>query len=93
MLRFRICYHGRLNVSWRVGSSMGSWGRACGGSGGIWGWLWFSCGVARSGGGGGVVKFLFFDWFLLVLVGVSFWSGDWALGYHSLDFRHFPDIS
>ena len=44
-------------------------------------------------GGGGVVKFLFFDRFLLVLVGVSFWSGDWALGYHSLDFRHFPDIS
>ena len=28
------------------------WGRAgCNGSRDIWGWLWFSCGVAHSGGG------------------------------------------
>ena len=24
---------------------------------------------------------------------VSFWQEDWALGYHSMEFRHFPDIS
>ena len=24
---------------------------------------------------------------------VSFWHGDWALGYYSLEFRHFTDIS
>ena len=23
----------------------------------------------------------------------SFWRGDWALGYHSVKFRHFPNIS
>ena len=23
----------------------------------------------------------------------SFWRGGWALGYHSAEFRHFPDIS
>ena len=27
-----------------------------GGSRGIWDWLWFSCGVARSGGGGGLIS-------------------------------------
>ena len=24
---------------------------------------------------------------------VSFWRGDWALGYRSVELRHFPDIS
>ena len=24
---------------------------------------------------------------------ISFWQGDWALGYHSIKFRQFPDIS
>ena len=25
--------------------------------------------------------------------GIWFWRGDWAPGYHSMGFRHFPDIS
>ena len=29
-----------------------------------------------------------------VLVGVGgVWRGDWVLGYHYMDFRHFPNIS
>ena len=31
--------------------------------------------------------------FLLVLTKLSIWPGDWALGYHSMGFRHFPEIS
>ena len=30
---------------------------------------------------------------LLVLARFSFWRGDWALRYHSMEFRKFPDIS
>ena len=30
---------------------------------------------------------------LLVLTKFSFWQGDWAIGYHSMKFRHFSDIS
>ena len=40
-------------------------------------------------GGGG---FLFFGGFLLVLAGLSFRWGDWALGYHFVEFRNFPDV-
>ena len=29
----------------------------------------------------------------LALTGLSFWRGNWALGYHSMGFRQFPDIS
>ena len=36
--------------------------------------------------------FLFFKSFLLVLTKLSFWQGEWALGYHSMKFRQFPDI-
>ena len=52
--------------------------------------LVFVWGGARRGGGG---DFLFFGTFLLVLAKLSFWWGPWALGYHSMVFRHFPDIS
>ena len=39
-------------------------------------------------------KFSFcFKSFLLVGKRFLFWHGDWALGYHSMEFRHFPDIS
>ena len=31
--------------------------------------------------------------FPLVLARVSFWRGCWALGYRSMGFRHFPNIS
>ena len=32
-------------------------------------------------------------YYLLVLAEFSFWLGYWALGYHSMGFRHFPDVS
>ena len=54
----------------------------------------FVWGGARRGGG---VNFyfsgVFFGGFLLVLAGLAFWVGDWALGCHSMEFRQFPDIS
>ena len=57
-------------------------------------------GVSRAGCGfrvgwhtAGGVWFLFFGGFLLVLAGLAFWLGDWALGCHSMKFRQFPDIS
>ena len=31
--------------------------------------------------------------FLLVSTKFSFWDGDWALGYNSMRFRSFPDLS
>ena len=34
-----------------------------------------------------------FGTFLLVLTKFLFWQGDMALGYHSMDFRHFPNTS
>ena len=30
--------------------------------------------------------------FLLVLAKFLFWQGPWILGYHSMKFRHFPNI-
>ena len=41
----------------------------------------------------GKVQFLFFSSFLLVLTKFSFWEEDWALGYNSMIFWDFPDIS
>ena len=42
-------------------------------------------------GGGGVNSI--FKSFLLVLTELSFWLGDLALGFDSMGFRHFPDVS
>ena len=39
------------------------------------------------------VSFLFLKSFLLVLTKYSFWQADWALGYHSMKFRHFFNVS
>ena len=39
------------------------------------------------------IQFLFFKSFLLVLTKLSFWQGDWGLGYHYVTFRKFPNIS
>ena len=41
----------------------------------------------------GKVLLLFFATFLVVLTQYLFEQGDRALGYHSLKFRHFPNIS
>ena len=38
------------------------------------------------------VQFLFFKSFLLVSTKFSFWQENWALGYHSMKFRHINDI-
>ena len=42
---------------------------------------------------GFVASFLLFKSFLLVSTKISFWQEDWALGYDSMKFRHFSDIS
>ena len=41
----------------------------------------------------GKVAFLFFRSILLLLAKLSIGPGDWALGYHSINFRQFPDFS
>ena len=41
----------------------------------------------------GKVQFLFFKSFLLVLTKLSFSQGGWGLGYDSMKFIQFPDIS
>ena len=38
-------------------------------------------------------NFCFSRVFLLALTKFLIWQGDWALGYHSMEFRHSPDIS
>ena len=38
-------------------------------------------------------SFCFSGDFLLVLAGYWFWRGGWSLGYYSMGFRYFPDIS
>ena len=70
----------------------------CNGSQGIWGWLWFSCGVAHSGEG--LFCFPFY-----VFIGGWVCRGRSHLGwgfvcvsggagvYGPVGFRHFDDIS
>ena len=41
----------------------------------------------------GRVQFLYFRSFLLVLTKFLFWKEDWALGYNSMKFLDFSDIS
>ena len=41
----------------------------------------------------GRVSFLFLGNILLVLAGLSFWLGEWALAYHFMEFGQFPDVS
>ena len=41
----------------------------------------------------GVVQFSAFQWFLLGLGEFWFWRGYCILGYRSVGFGHFPDIS
>lgn len=50
---------------------------------------WFSCGVVHGEGR----LFSIIQGFLLVLAELSFWRGHWVLGYHSLGFIQFLDIS
>ena len=55
----------------------------------VWGNAQSWCGV--EGGGGGLFRFI--GILLLVSVKLSFWRGDCALGYDSMEFRQFPHIS
>ena len=55
---------------------------------GIWDWLWFSGGVAHCEGS--LVSV--FQGFFASVGGFSVWRVGWALGYHSMGFRHSPDI-
>ena len=41
----------------------------------------------------GGVEFLFFKGFLLVLGGLSGCRGAWLLGWHSVGFGYFPEVS
>ena len=50
-------------------------------------------GALRGGGGGGGIQLLFSKGFLLVLAKYSFGRGYCALGYYSMKFRNFSDIS
>ena len=56
-------------------------------------------GKAKGGGGRGKnstmgkIQLPFFMDFLLLLRKLSFWGEDWALGYNSMRFWDFPDIS
>ena len=63
------------------------------GSRGVWGWLYFLCGVAY--GGRGLISV--FRGFSPSIGGAFCFGGGerggWGLGYHSLGFRQFPDIS
>ena len=69
--------------------------RVSGGSGsqGVWRWLYFLCGVAY--GGRGLISV--FRGFSPSIGGAFCFGGgergSWGLGYHSLGFRQFPDIS
>ena len=41
----------------------------------------------------GKVEFLCVKSFILILTKLSFWQGDWALGFHSMELRQFPGVS
>ena len=72
--------------------SLGDWLLGgCNGSRDICDWLEFSCGWRTAGAGGGGNSA--FQGFSASIGKVSFWRGDWALGYRSVELRHFPDIS
>ena len=60
---------------------------------GYWGLTLISVwnGPPRGWGGGGWL--LLFGGFMLVLAKFSVLRGGWALGYHSMGFRHFSNIS
>ena len=59
------------------------------GSWGVWDWLWLLCGVARIGRGLASV----FQWFSASTGKAFILVGDWAVGYHSMEFRHFLSCS
>ena len=77
--------------------AVGSWAWYGGWDCQLWDWLWISCGMAHYGR---ILSSLFQD-VLLVLGKCSFWWG-WGggrgvggcgLGYHSMKFRYFLEIS
>ena len=67
-----------------AGESSGEVAWGCDRSGGIWGWLWFSCGMGNCGKGFATVF-----WGFSGLVLAECWfrlGGGWALGYHFTTF-------
>ena len=87
MREWALC-GGRPAGVWVSVGRVGVVGRGCGGALP----LPFSAmvrGCSWGGGGGGGGR----NSSLLVLMKLSFWRGGWALGYHSMEFRQFPDIS
>ena len=67
--------------------------RSAGGFKELTGYLGLALVFVRGGAqwGGGLISI--FKSFLLVLTKLSFWLGDLALGFDSMGFRHFPDVS
>ena len=55
----------------------------------IWDWLQFSCEIVHCGRG--LISVL--QEFFAIINKISILAGGWALGYHSMKFRLFPDIS
>ena len=68
---------------------MGVWRLGRGGWWGIWGWCWFSCGVAHAGG----CLISVFQGFSASTGKAFILAGDGALAYRSMGFKQFPDIS
>ena len=68
---------------------MGVWRLGRGGWWGIWGWCWFSCGVARARG----CLIPVFQGFSASIGEAFILAGGWALAYLSMGFKQFPDVS
>ena len=72
----------------RVSAYCGGVFGACGGSRGIWGWLWFLWGVAHSGRG---LISVFRDSSSIGGAFILAGGGGWVLGYNAMRVRQFPD--
>ena len=52
-----------------------------------------NCSFHVKQGAAAKVLFLVFKSFLQVLTKLSFWQEDWALGYHCMQLKKYPDTS
>ena len=67
---------------WAAGLVISVGGLLCGPGQDMWDKLWGFCEIAHCGKG----SILFSISYLLVLTKLSFWEGEWALGYNSIRF-------